>query len=67
MDNIWNKLADDLYKTLLENGDALILHFIRTAPEELLAQVAGENFRGSGNTLSSVKQVLAQQLTVKHA
>jgi hypothetical protein len=58
----WNKQADKLEKTLLENPRALVLHFIRTASPQAISAIAGDALPDSDNTRASVVATLAGRL-----
>jgi hypothetical protein len=62
MDKYWNDQADKLNKALLDNPQALVLHYVRTAPPEALSALVGDTLPESGKTLSSVRAVLAARL-----
>ncbi|EHH7254049.1 hypothetical protein J5X32_001742 [Escherichia coli] len=60
--DFWNEQADQLEKALLDNAPALVLHYIRTASPEAVAELAGDALPTSENTRASVVATLATRL-----
>lgn len=61
--DFWNEQADHLEKILLNNAPTLLLHFLRTAPPERVASLAGQDFvQASNNTRAAVTATLTARL-----
>ena len=59
----WSKQVDQLESALQENAQALMLHFLRTASSEVVAELVGRDFaQANSNVRSSVAATLATRL-----
>lgn len=58
----WSELADRLEKALLNDKQALMLHFLRTASPEDIDKIAGDVLPCSEKARASVTQTLAHRL-----
>lgn len=63
MDDFWDKAADNLENALLENVQALVLHFLRTATPEAFTKIAGDLLSEDGSKMrEGVVQTLMKRL-----
>lgn len=58
----WIEQADRLNEALLANPQALVLHFLYTAPPEELERLAGDALPQDSKTRASVAATLASRL-----